>query len=134
MMGRSTSFLGLAVTDHAVACAEVSATSVRRTAIFTFGPEATLDQPAVAGEALAKFLRQKGFTANRAIAGVPARWLIAVEKEVPPADEEQTRALLRLQAERLAVAESGDVVFDFAGRANSSAPSKVLLVGMLRQR
>jgi hypothetical protein len=134
MIGRATSFLGLAVSDQVVACAEVSSASVRRTAVFVFPPDATLDQPAAAGEALAKFLRQKGFTANRAVAGVPARWLIAVEKEVPPADEEQTRALLRLQAERLAVAESGEIVFDFAGRASSSGPTKVLLVGMLRQR
>src|SRR5438477_10424922 len=139
MMGRPSSFLGVAVSDHSIACAEVTVThgdrrAVRRTAVFVFPPEASLDTPDAAGQALASFLRQKRFTATRAVVGVPARWLIAVEKEVPPANEEQTRATLRLQAERLAVAEHGEVVFDFAGRANPMAASKVLLVGMLRQR
>ena len=138
MIGRSSSFLGVAVSDHSVACAEVSVhgdrRTVRRTAVFVFPPETTLDSPDAAGQALAAFLRQKRFAATRAVVGVPARWLIAVEKEVPPASEDQTRATLRLQAERLAVAEHGEVVFDFAGRANPMAPAKVLLVGMLRGR
>src|SRR5437773_8153302 len=139
MIGRPSSFLGVAVSDHSIACAEVSVTgtdrrAVRRTAVFVFPPEASLNQPDAAGQALATFLRQKRFTATRAVVGVPARWLIAVEKEVPPASEEQTRATLRLQAERLAVAEHGEIVFDFAGKANPIGPAKVLLVGMLRQR
>jgi len=138
-MGRSTSFLGVAVSDRSVTCAEVSIGSgdrrtVRRTATFVFPPDATLDSPDALGQALAAFLRQRKFTASRVVAGVPARWLIAIEKEVPPADEQQARSMLRLQAERLAVAEHGDVVFDFAGRTSSSTISKVLLVGMVRDK
>jgi hypothetical protein len=79
-------------------------------------------------------LRQKGFTASRVVVGVPARWLIAVEKEIPPTDPQQARAALRLQAERLAVAEHDELIFDFAGEADPREPRKVLLVGMLRQR
>lgn len=145
MMGRSSSFLGLAVSDRSVACAELAPAgggaaaagerhTVRRTATFTFPEGLALDNPGALGQALATFLRQKRFTATRAVVGVPARWLIAMEREVPPADEQQARATLRLQAERLAVAESGDVVFDFAGRTSTSAVSKVLLVGMVRDR
>ncbi|HYO09329.1 MAG TPA: PilN domain-containing protein [Tepidisphaeraceae bacterium] len=138
-IGRASSFLGVAVSDRGVSCAEIAGTgsgrhAVRRTATFTFPPELSLDTPDAAGQALAAFLRQKRFSTTRAVAGVPARWLIAVEKEVPPADEEQARAALRLQAERLAVAEHGEVVFDFAGKTESSAVARVLLVGMLRQR
>lgn len=137
-LGRPTSFLGIAVADRSVTCAEVSVTgdrrSVRRTATFTFPEGSTLDQPESIGQSLAAFLRQKRFASSRVIVGVPARWLIAIEKEIPPADEEQARAALRLQAERSAVAEHDDLVFDFAGQANSREPSKVLLVGMLRQR
>lgn len=138
MIGRPSSFLGVAVSDKSVTCAEVSIAgdrrTLRRTATFVFPADVSLDSPDAAGQALTAFLRQKRFTATRCVVGVPARWLIAVEKEIPPADEEQTRSTLRLQAERLAVAESGEVVFDFAGRANPAAASKVLLVGMLRQR
>jgi hypothetical protein len=138
-MGRSGNFLGVAVSDRSVTCAEVAIGSgdrrtVRRTATFTFPTELTLDSPDALGQALAAFLRQRKFTASRVVVGVPARWLIAIEKEVPPADDSAARAMLRLQAERLAVAESGDVVFDFAGRTSSSAISKVLLVGMVRDK
>jgi hypothetical protein len=138
-MGRSSSFLGVAVSDQWATCAEISLgggdrRTVRRTATFTFPADVTLDSPDALGQAFAAFLRQKRFTASRVVVGVPARWLIAIEKEVPPADDQQARAMLRLQAERLAVAEHGDVVFDFAGRTSSSAISKVLLVGMAREK
>src|SRR4051812_18091493 len=120
MIGRSTSFLGLAVADRAVACAEVSVAggqrTVRRTATFALTGEMSLENPAALGQALASFLRQNRFGSSRAVVGIPARWLMAVEKEIPPADETQGRAALRLQAERLAVAESGELVFDYAGR------------------
>jgi hypothetical protein len=139
MIGRGSSYLGVAVGDRAITCAEVAAAgssrhAVRRTATFVPGEGMSLETPDATGQALAAFLRQKKFTATRAVVGVPARWLIAVEKEVPPADEEQAKAALRLQAERLAVAEHGEVVFDFAGRTDRAQLSKVLLVGMLRQR
>jgi hypothetical protein len=138
-IGRTSSFLGVAVSDRSATCAEVNAQggerrSVRRTATFTFPEGVDLNAPDALGQALAAFLRQKRFTATRAVVGVPARWLIAMEREVPPADDTQARAMLRLQAERLAVAESGEVVFDFAGRTSSSGVSKVLLVGVVRDR
>ncbi|MEO6437499.1 MAG: hypothetical protein ABIP55_17275, partial [Tepidisphaeraceae bacterium] len=139
MVGRSNSFLGLAVSDHAITCAELTPGGgdrhvVRRTATFIVPADLSLDTPDAAGQALAAFLRQKKFSTTRAVVGVPARWLVAVEKDLPPADEQQARAALRLQAERLAVAESGEVVFDFAGASSSREATKVLLVGMLRHR
>ncbi len=138
MIGRPTSFLGLAIAERAVVCAEVVVRGLdgtaRRTATFAFPPELSLDKPDALGVALGAFLRENKFAASRCVVGVPARWLIAVEKEVPPSDDAASRAVLRLQAERLAVAESGEVVFDFAGKPDASAATKVLLVGMLRQR
>jgi hypothetical protein len=138
MMGRTSSFLGLAVGDRAVACAEVQVTgdrrTVRRTATFVFPSDMSLDKPEAAGQALAAFLRAKKFSASRAVVGLPARWLIAIEREVPPAGEDQARATLRLQAERLAVSESGELLFDFAGETSSSTASKVLLVGVPKSR
>jgi hypothetical protein len=138
MIGRSSNFLGLAVTDRAIACAEVQVTgdrrTVRRMATFAFTPELSVDHPDATGQALAAFLRQKKFNASRAVVGLPARWLIALEKEVPPAPEEQARATLRLQAERLAVSESGELAFDFAGQTSTAVASKVLLVGVAKTR
>jgi hypothetical protein len=140
MIGRNANFLGLAIGERAVVCAEVAVRgstggTARRTATFALPAELSLDaSPESVGAVLGAFLREHKFTATRCVVGVPARWLIAVEREVPPSDDTAARAMLRLQAERLAVAESGEVVFDFAGKPNSSAVSKVLLVGMLRQR
>ena len=154
MIGRSNSFLGVAVSDRTITCAEVAVSSgaggasgggaergggrvVRRTATFVFPAELSLDTaPDAAGQAFAAFLRTKRFTSSRVVVGIPARWLMAIEKELPPTNEQQMRAALRLQAERMAVSESGDVVFDYAGRASTLAGNmnRVLLVGVLRQR
>ena len=138
MIGRSSSFLGLAVADRTISCAELTISggrrAVRRTATFALTGEMSLDNPGAVGQALASFLRQNRFAASRAVVGIPARWLMAVEKELPPADEDQGRAALRLQAERLAASESGELVFDYAGRVDFSIASRVLLVGTLRQR
>jgi len=135
MIGRSSSFLGLAfAADQTIACAEVSIAGGRATvshaATFAFPDGASLDASGPAGQALAGFLRQKGFGSSRAVVGVPARWMVAFEKELPPADAVMAQSALRLQAERLAVAESGDMIFDYAGAPQRSAASKVLLVGM----
>jgi hypothetical protein len=139
ILGSST-FLGLALAERSVAVAEVSASGgkrvVRRTATFALPAGVTIEQPEAAGRALQAFLRENKFSASRAVVGVPAKWLIARENDVPPAEPEQVRAMLSLAAERLSVAESSDLVTDFAGRIDGvlTGPRKVLLVAMLRQR
>ena len=91
-----------------------------------------LDRPAEHGAALATFLTTHGFSAKRAVVGVPARWLIAQERELPPVDTAGAADLLRLAAERLSVAESGTMVADYAGVVDAKNASRVLLVGMLK--
>src|SRR5258706_9527041 len=138
MLFGSSTFLGVSLRDRSLSCAEIAVTGgkriVRRLATFTLPQELSFDKPDALGAALAAFLRQNKFSASRAVVGIPAKWLIALEKEIPPAPEEQGRAMLRLQAERLAVSDSGEMVFDYAGRIESDKPNKVLLVGVLRQR
>jgi hypothetical protein len=135
---RSSGFLGLSFSDRMIACAEVSVAGHRRTArrlaTFPVPQGAGLDKPEALGEALAAFLRANGFAASRAVVGIPAKWLIAMERDVPPAGEDEARAMLRLQAERLAVSESGELVFDYAGTPDPNGPNRLLLVGVLRQR
>src|SRR5687767_1402465 len=97
-----TSFLGIAVGDRSIAVAEVAPArgardrwEARRVAEFippapaAAGSEAADGADAAAGEALGRFLRENGFTPARAVIGVPARWLVAREREVPPASPEQ---------------------------------------------
>lgn len=138
----SSNYLGIALSDRAITCTEVSVRGDRRAlrhaATLHLSAEQSLERPKPLGEALSAFLRSNGFTASRAVVGVPARWLIALERDVPPAGQQQVRAMLRLQAERLAVSESGELVFDYAAGARGvSAPSgtgKALLVGMLKKQ
>ncbi|MFI5001926.1 MAG: hypothetical protein ACHQK9_18755 [Reyranellales bacterium] len=138
MILRSSNFVGLALSDRSIACVELSVNgdrrAVRHMASFPLPDQLSAANAGATGQALASFLRQHRFSTSRAIVGVPARWLIAMEREVPPADREQMRAMLRLQADRLAVAESGEMVFDYAGEPDSSHGGKVLLVGIRRQQ
>ena len=135
---RSSGFLGLSLGDRMVACAEVSVAGgrrvARRLATFHVPQGMSVEKPEALGQALATFLRDNGFAASRAVVGFPAKWLIAMERDIPPAGDEEARAMLRLQAERLAVSENGEVVFDFVGQPDPSGPNRFLLVGVLRQR
>src|SRR3954453_6192761 len=138
MIGRATSFLGLAFSDRGIACAEVGISGdrrmVRRTAVFPFTGDVTLEKPDATGAALAAFLREKRFAASRVVAGMPARWLIASEKDIPPANEAQARSALQLQAERMGASDGSDIVFDFAGKPNPHAASRVLLGGIVKSQ
>ncbi|HEX8324125.1 MAG TPA: hypothetical protein VF595_09445, partial [Tepidisphaeraceae bacterium] len=96
------------------------------------GDARLLDRPADTGAALAVFLAGHGFNAKKAVVGVPARWLIAQERELPPVDVNGAGDLLRLAAERLSLAESGTLVADYAGTIDSKSANRVLLVGMLK--
>lgn len=138
MIMRPSSFLGISVSERAIACAEITTAgerrTVRRLASFNLPQGVSFDNPDAAGQAIHAFLRENQFSASRAVVGVPAKWLIAMEREIPPSDDETAEAMLRLQAERLAVSESGEMVFDYVGEADRTSARKVLLTAMLRQR
>jgi hypothetical protein len=135
---RSGVILGLAIGERSILCAQASGVGgravVQKLARVDRPEGDVLTHPAEAGAALAAALRRYGFTATRAVIGVPAKWLIAHERELPPADNASARAMLRLQAERLVIADNADLVFDYAGRPDAAAASRVLLVGMLRDK
>jgi hypothetical protein len=128
------SVLGLVVGERSIIAAEVAIArdkrQVKHTAQFVFPNELSLEKPEELGTALAQFLRQNHFSSSRAVIGVPARWLMARDKDLPPATAEVAASTLRLQAERHPSAD--DLVFDYAGQADSKKPRKVLLAAMLR--
>ena len=147
--------LGIAVGERSLRLAEVGPSrtargrwEVRRVAEFVpaTGPGAAggggagEPLPAAAGDAeksgaeFARFLRDNGFTAPRAVVGVPARWLVAREKELPPSSPEQAADVLRLQAERSFSSELGDLAYDYAGVPDPATATNVLLVAMPRRQ
>ncbi|HEY7087384.1 MAG TPA: hypothetical protein VH518_04795 [Tepidisphaeraceae bacterium] len=137
-LASSNILLGIALADRTITCAELSgrpgAQAVRKTATLTLATDENLNKPDQLGKSLASFLKEKGFSASRVVVGVPAKWVLAVEKEVPPAGTEQVRAMLRLQAERMSLGEGVETVFDFVGDDSSGKGGRVLLVAMMRKQ
>jgi hypothetical protein len=134
----SSGILGLAIGDGEIACAQLAGGGaarrrVQKLARFVFPAGASLEQPEALGARLKTFLRQHHLGATRAVVGVPAKWLLAQEKDLPPAAEPQALAMLRLQAERMAVADNHELVFDVAGEPDAGRATRVLIVGMLQQ-
>ncbi|GIW76872.1 MAG: hypothetical protein KatS3mg104_1935 [Phycisphaerae bacterium] len=103
---------------------------VRKIARFDAGGP-LFDRPEANGRALSQFLRDHQFDATRAVVGVPAKWVIAQEKELPPVSPVEALSILRLQAERMAMGDAGTLLTDTAGDIQS-AEGRVLLVGMLK--
>lgn len=138
MKGRSSHMLGLAISDRSILCAQASGSGsrvmVEKLARFEAVSAEAWTKPTESGAALGTFLREHGFTATRAVWGVPAKWLVAQERELPPSNSEQATAMLRLAVERMAVTDNADLVFDAAGEAGGAAAHKVMVVGLLRQQ
>jgi hypothetical protein len=134
----ASKYLGLALKDRSILAAEVHIAGNSRTvthmAEFLFPAESSWDKPEALGTALRHFLRTNRFSASRAIFGVPAKWLMAREKDVPPATAEVAAAALRLQAERLFSIEARDLVCDYVGDSNAREARRVLVMAMLRAR
>lgn len=139
---RPGSLLGIAISDREIVVAQVAGRRGRLQNYLRWEiPEGvSFVQPRVLGERLAAVLKEKGFTADKAVLGVPARWLIAERRELPPVGREQALSLMRLQAERLSAGagsgpgdESG-IVFDVAGDLSASQATNGLLVGISSMR
>ncbi len=148
-MGK-TSFLGIAFGDRSITVAEIAPArggdpsgapwEVRRAAEFVSPAQAAgLSSQADAGiaatgAALGRFLRENGFSAGRAVVGVPARWLVAREKEIPPSSDQQAAEVLRMQAERAFSTELGELACDYAGKSDPSSARDVLLMAIPKRQ
>jgi Tfp pilus assembly PilM family ATPase len=88
----------------------------------------------VLGAALRRFLREHHFSASRAVVGLPAKWIVAQQREVPPASAAAVADTLRLQAERSFAPEIKDVQVDFAGQSSLDSVQKLLLVAVPGQQ
>lgn len=99
---------------------------------FVFPPGVGLDQPAVLGQALRRFLRQHGINRRQAVIGLPARSLITRRCALPPADIDTTLAGLRLQAEGAFAGQTNEVVVDYFGPVDGSRMAEGLLVATSR--
>lgn len=138
MKMRSSPILGLVIAENEIVCAQVfaagGATTVQKVGRFKTSEPTPGKSPQETGKSLAAFLQQHGFSPSRAVIGVPTRWLLSQEKELPPTNKEEATAILRLQAERLVMADNTPTAVDFAGETDSTKSSRVLLVAMLQSQ
>lgn len=129
-----TSILALCLGHDFIICAlgEVRGNQriVRKIARFDAGGS-LLDRPEANGQVLSKFLKDHKFDTTRVVVGVPAKWVIAQEKELPPVGVAEALSILRLHAERMAMGDAGSLLTDTAGDIKPSE-GRVLLVGMLK--
>jgi len=127
----------MAIGERSIAFAEVSGGSrqcaLSRSAVFQIPKELSLDEPKALGEALKTFLEQNNFSAARVVIGLPARWLLAVEKKLPPSNPATAAEILRMQAERQFPPDNKAMEFDYAGQSNPQQPQNVLLVAATKQ-
>jgi len=134
---RSKKALGISVGERSLLVAQVATGAagpqVTHVAEFPYPQGVTLEQGEALGAALRAFLDAAGFSARRAIVGVPAKWLILRPQAVPPADPDTAIALLGMQVESQHVPELGEVVYDFVGDFSPTEPTTALLMGLSRR-
>ncbi len=130
MMGKRRS-LGLALGERRIVAAEVRSARGRhevvRVAELAFPEGVTWDDPVAVGGCLGRFLREQRLPRAGTI-GIPARWLMTVTREVPPAGPRVLAGILRMEAERAFSLDSGQMVCDWAAAPAEGKAGKALLV------
>ncbi len=135
----TSNIMGIAIGDREIACVQIAGGGPgrrrrARAARFDVPEGLSFAKPEELGLALKSFLASERLGAQRAIVGLPARWLIAEPRELPPTDREQALASLRLQAERISLGDDAKLIFDAAGTLGGSRPVHALLVGISQER
>jgi len=79
--------LGLAVGERGILACELTragaGATATRLAEFEYPAGVSPDDTGQLGKALGEFLRERGFSARRAVVGLPLRWAVVKPKEVP---------------------------------------------------
>jgi hypothetical protein len=134
---RHKTVLGLAIGERSLMAAEVVAGEdrpiVRRVAELEYPAGVSPADGAQFGELLAAFRKEQGFTARMTVIGLPAKWIVVKQKEVPPTDAATLADLLRTGAEAEFSSELKDMAYDYVISRESNTGKSVLLVGTPRK-
>jgi hypothetical protein len=128
---RHKTVLGLAIGERSLMAAEVAAgdrLTVQRAAELVYPDGVSPAEAAQFGQLLAAFRKEQGFTARTTVVGLPAKWIVVKQKEVPATDEKTLIDLLRTGAEAEFSSDLKDMVYDFVVSQESVAGKSVLLV------
>jgi hypothetical protein len=123
--------LGISIGEKSLLAAEVVAgerPEVRQVAELVYPAGITTDQPEELGKLLLEMLKQNQFSAQTAVVGLPARWLLVSPKDVPASDSATRANVLRLQAESEFSTELKDLVYDYTDNEGAGNASSFLIV------
>ncbi len=128
--------VGLAIGERSLLAAEVVAgdrPEVRQVAELVYPEGISTDQPEELGKLLLQLMKENSFTAQNAVVGLPARWLLVSSKEVPVTDAATRASMLRLQAEAEFSTELKDLVYDYTDNDGAGSAASVLIVATPRK-
>ncbi|MBN1844258.1 MAG: hypothetical protein JW810_01155 [Sedimentisphaerales bacterium] len=136
MLTKTRKVIGLAVEANQILLAELHCSSLRhrvvRTETFDLLPETGYAQPEPLGAALHQFLRRHHFSAREVIIGLPAKWLLVKESEIPSVAANSLGPIVRLMAEREFSLEINDLVLDYTSGGEADA-NRLLVMATLRR-
>mgnify|MGYP001362383417 CR=1 FL=1 len=129
--------LGLAIEARRIIAAQANLKAhkwaVTRTAEFIFPDGIGFEDAERLGKALREFLKENGFEARDAVAGIPANWVFSTGKHFPPASHTALAGMVRVEAERRFAAELDQLALDYANGANGSG-GMVFITAMPRRK
>ncbi|MBW1765142.1 MAG: pilus assembly protein PilM [Deltaproteobacteria bacterium] len=130
--------LGLAVEEGAILASELRSDGdsfkVAHAAEFLLPDGVTFEDSDKAGNLFGQFLRENGFSAKRAVIGIPAKWLILRKVDAPPSTEDELSQILKIQAEREFSLNLDDLMLDYIGKPDTKKPGTIFLVAALKKR
>lgn len=131
MLGTRT-ILGLAIDECGIIAAELRVrpgrNEIRRTGQFVFEEALCPENTEALGLQFRRFLRTNHFSSKQASIGIPAKWVLAKEIVVPPANPDALAGMLSIQAERAFSLNPAELIFDYCGCTKASEKSQVLLL------
>ncbi|MBN2377630.1 MAG: hypothetical protein JXD22_14625 [Sedimentisphaerales bacterium] len=138
ILTRTRRILGIALEDDQILLSELHCIALRyriiRTETFSLSPEANFTEPARLGTALHEFLQEHHFWAKEVVVGLPAKWLLVKENEVPCVQTESLPQIARLMAEREFSLDMNDLVLDYTSSDNSNSNRYLVVMATLRSR
>jgi len=133
---RPRRFIGLAIEDNAILAVEVHRDKdrfpVSLAKAFIFPQGVSFKDPEGLGKALGQYLRENGFSARKAVIGIPAKWLMLREKVLPSATEESIAGILKICAEREFSLSPEELALDYAGVTRNDGSKRLFLSAMLK--
>jgi type IV pilus assembly PilM-like protein len=138
MFTKTKKVLGLAVEDTQILLAELHQSAGRyrvvHTETFPLPSEAGFTKPDLWAADLHQFLRTHQFSAKEAVIGLPAKWLLVKETEIPTVANDALGSVVQLMAEREFSLEMDDLVLDYTSSKNTTENRRLLVMATLRRR